>query len=187
MLNMKFQKIGNQEKEEENVPSGRSQKSFYLTAFLVYNGTPFFQIDFLTYFYTALQFNFIYEILSLHRFQHPHVDTSVINGMTSHKPLSRLQHTDQKQLLKAIWQLIDMQVYSHFEICTFMHPETQKKLQQANELILNCLQLSLSLQSQYKVFVLLNKFSQFSLRKQYYILFFQCRLNFTFVCTFIQG
>lgn len=48
MLNMKFLKIGNHKKEKENMRSGRSQKSIYHTAFLIHNGTPLFQMDFLT-------------------------------------------------------------------------------------------------------------------------------------------
>lgn len=54
MLNMKFLKIGRgkekdeegRKKEKENVRSGRSQKSIYLTAFLIHNGTSLFQRDF---------------------------------------------------------------------------------------------------------------------------------------------
>lgn len=48
MLNMKFLKIWNQENEEENVLSGRSQKSFYLTALPIHTGTLLIQMDFLT-------------------------------------------------------------------------------------------------------------------------------------------
>lgn len=47
MLNMKVLKIGNQEKEEENVISDKSQKSFYLAAFPIHNGTSLFQMYFL--------------------------------------------------------------------------------------------------------------------------------------------